>query len=57
MLSELPQEQGDQIGRLLKVLGNKFALKSKPKRLLTFGPFRKRSINVKTAVDVIWATF
>ena len=32
-------EQCDQIGRFLKVLGNKFAYKSSPKRMLTFGPF------------------
>ena len=38
--------QCDQIGRFLKVLGNKFALKSIPKRLLSFGIFWKRSINV-----------
>ena len=31
--------QCDQIGRFLKALGNKFTLKSSPKRLLTFGLF------------------
>ena len=34
--------QCDEIGRFLKVLGNKFALKSSPKILLTFGLFSKR---------------
>ena len=34
-------KQCDHIGRFLKVLGNKFALKSSPKRLLTFGLFEK----------------
>ena len=32
-------DQYDQIGRFLKVLGNKCILKSSPKRLLTFGLF------------------
>ena len=41
----------------LKVLGNKFAYKSSPKRLLTFGLFCKRSINVKTALHILYATF
>ena len=49
-------EQCDQIGRFLKVFGNKFAYKSIPKRLLTFGLFWKRSINVKTSLDIcIWS--
>ena len=45
--------QCDQIGQFFKVLGNKFTLKSSPKRLLTFGLFRKRSINVK----LLWILF
>ena len=49
--------QCDQIGWFLKVLGNKFAYKSNPKRLLTFGLFCKRSINVKTALHILYATF
>ena len=46
------QQQCDQIGRFLK-----FAYKSIPKRLVTFGPFRNRSVYVKTAVTIIQATF
>ena len=42
------QCQCDQIGRFLKVIGNQFAYKSIPK----FGLFIKRSINVKTAVNI-----
>ena len=45
--------QCDQIRQFLKVLDNKFALKSSLKRLLTFGIFGKRSIDVKTALDII----
>ena len=45
--------QCDKIGQFFKVLGNKFTLKSSPKRLLTFGLFRKRSINVK----LLWILF
>ena len=44
-------------GRFLKVLGNKFTLKSSPKGLFNFGLFIKRSINVKSGLDIIWATF
>ena len=36
------KQQCDQIGRILKVLGNKFAAKSSLKRLLTFGLFFKK---------------
>ena len=39
--------QWDQIGRFLKVLGNKFAHKSSPKSFLTFGLLWKVSIDVK----------
>ena len=51
------RRQGDQIGQFFKVLGNKFTPKSSPKRLLTFGQLRKRSINVKTGLDIIEAKF
>ena len=44
--------QCDQIGQFLKVLGNKCTYKSSPKRLLTFGLFWKRLINVITAVEI-----
>ena len=37
----------------VRVLFHKFALKSSPIRLATFGLFRNRSIYVKTAVDII----
>ena len=50
-------DQCDQIGRFLKVLGNKFALKSSQKRLLTFGLIWNQSINVKNAVEIVYATF
>ena len=50
-------QQCDQIGRFSKVLGNKFACKSSPKHWWLFGPFWKASLNVKTAVASIWATF
>ena len=46
-------KQRDQIGRFLKILDNKFAYKSSPKRLLTFGLFWKRAINVKITVDIL----
>ena len=36
-----PGMQCDQIGRFLKVYGNKFACKSSPKSLLTYGVFEK----------------
>ena len=39
--------------RSLKVRFNKFAPKVAPKRLLPFGKCRYRSINVKTAVEII----
>ena len=42
-----------RLGNFLKVLVNKFAYKSSPIRLVTFGLFRNRSIYVKTAVDII----
>ena len=45
--------QCDQIGRFFKVLSNKFSYKSSTKRLLTFGQIWKRSINVKSEVDII----
>ena len=35
----IPLNQCDQIGRFLKVLDNKFAYKSSPNRLMTFGAF------------------
>ena len=44
----VPRTECDKIGRFLKVLVNKFAYKSIPKRLATFGLFRNRSIYVKT---------
>ena len=48
----------DQIGRFLKVLGNKFAIKSRPKILLTFWLNLKMfTINLKTAVEILLATF
>ena len=47
LISMFRGRQSDQIGRFLKVLGNKFAHKSTPKRLLTFGLLWKRSIKVK----------
>ena len=34
--------QCDQIGRFLKILSNKFAYKSSPKGLVTFGQFSKK---------------
>ena len=51
------QIQCDLIGRFLKVLVNKFAYKSSPKILVTFGLCRKRSIDVKAVVNIIQATF
>ena len=45
--------QCDQIGHFLKVFVNKFANKSSPQLLVTFGLFWNRSIYVKTAVDII----
>ena len=48
----------DQIERFFKVLGNKFAIKSRPKRLLTFWLNLKMfTINLKTAVEILLATF
>ena len=41
--------QCDKIWQFLKGLANKFAYKSSPKRLLTFGLFWKRPVNVKSA--------
>ena len=49
--------QCDQIGQFFKFLCNKFALKISPKILLTFALLWKQSINIKTAVDIIQATF
>ena len=42
----------DQIGRFLKILGDKFSFKSSPDIWWHFGPFI-----VKSAVAVFWATF
>ena len=46
-------KQCNQIAQLLTVLVNKFDYKSSPKRLATFGLFRNRLIDVKTAVDIL----
>ena len=46
-------EQCDQIGRFLKVLGNKFANKSSPKKISDLWVNLKRQIDVKTAMDII----
>ena len=43
-------DQCDQIKRFLKVLFHKFAYKSSPKRLVTFGLFRNRSIYEKIGI-------
>ena len=43
----MPQYQCDQIGRFLKVLGNKFAYKIRPKRLLAFRLLRKYQLMQK----------
>ena len=45
-------DQWDQTGGFLKVIGNKFAHKSSPKRLMTFGLSRNRSIYVKK--NLLW---
>ena len=45
-------KQCNQIAQLLTVLVNKFDYKSSPKRLATFGLFRNRLIDAKTAVDI-----
>ena len=50
LTANICRQQCDQIGRFLKVLVNKFAYKSSPKILVTFGIFRNRSIYVKTAL-------
>ena len=57
LTANICRQQCDQIGRFLKVLVNKFAYKSSPKILVTFGLCRKRSIDVKAVVNIIQATF
>ena len=47
--------QCDQIGRFLKVLGNKFAYKRRPKRLQTSGLFKKDQLMV--AYYQLWILF
>ena len=49
--------QCDQIGRFLKVLGDKICNKSSPNYYQLFGLFEKPHSYVKTAVATSWVTF
>ena len=51
------ERQGAQIGRFLKVLGNKFSFKSSPNFGQFWGQFFKHYIKVKMAMGTLWATF
>ena len=57
LLLQLPWLQCDQIGRYLKALSDKFCNKSSPNICQFLGYIEKHNILVKTAVEIVWASF
>ena len=46
--------QSDQMGRFLKVLGDKFSCKTNPNVITSLGYIDKRNNSVKTDVVIFW---